>query len=140
MYIYSKNTPIIYPIPLERNTELSKLRTRFNSDLLARTHMREKSSMIHADYCIREEVLEDLKQIKKNCRERLFTLKLEKARLIKAANELSCSGGLVDKPLLMLDYDKTVARNTKLRERVANLKQKINERENRLELGTKAFF
>ncbi|KAM7347921.1 uncharacterized protein ACRADG_007398 [Cochliomyia hominivorax] len=118
----------------ERNAELNKYYLRCHSDLHIMANCQEKQKMLSHTVCIQKTFLNSLLQEKRNLRERLYSLKLQRNRMNAQIKSLSIQGGLLDKPALMLDYDHTVIRcrdqkelNNYLKRTMENLQKKIED-------------
>ncbi|XP_065365837.1 uncharacterized protein LOC135958844 [Calliphora vicina] len=106
----------------ERNAELNKLYTHCRNDLHTLAHYRQKQEMLCSTITIQSSFLDTLVENKSVLRERLHVLKLKRNRLHAQIKKLSAQGGLLDKPVLMFDYDNTVERGRQQKEIVNNLR------------------
>lgn len=125
---------LISVLSSERTSDLLRLHRRFSAHLHSRAHQREKLSNFSQSVNIQELVLKELKQIHVISRKNLLAGKLQRANLLKEIREKSFQGGLLDKPLLMIDYDETVERVQKMNNKVQNLRQKYTDMQNRVDL------
>lgn len=76
--------------------------------------------MLHDTVTFQRQYMEELQIEKQNLREFLFRLKIERTRLRKDIRDISFQSGLLDKPVLMKDYDTTVEYLEDLQKRVEN--------------------
>ncbi|XP_019890298.1 coiled-coil domain-containing protein 96-like [Musca domestica] len=111
----------------ERNTELNKLRYRCHGDIHRQAHLKEKQKMLHETINFQRQYLAELQLEKQRLREIVFQLKIERCRLRKESQDISFQSGLLDKPILMKDFDATVEYLEELQERVAQEKIAISE-------------
>ncbi|XP_061392710.1 plectin-like [Musca vetustissima] len=111
----------------ERNTELNKLRYRCHGDIHRQAHLKEKQKMLHETIHFQRQYLEELQNEKQRLREVVFQMKIERSKLRKESRDISFQSGLLDKPILMKDFDTTVEYLEELRERVKQSKITICE-------------
>lgn len=111
----------------ERNNELSKLRRRCNSDIHILAHVREKQFMLTNTILVQEGVLRDLQSEENSCRNYLNYIKLERDLLRKKLKEMSFDCGLLDKPALLRDYDRTIEKIAKAKLAIGKLKEEKEE-------------
>ncbi|XP_065369651.1 uncharacterized protein LOC135961930 [Calliphora vicina] len=106
----------------ERNSALKKLHDHFNFDLHNMAHLQEKQKMLRQIVTVQKEYLEEVKEEKKQFRKFVFQLKVKRQQLRSDIRNASFQSGLLDKPVLMKDYDETVETANKLRQTIEDLK------------------
>ncbi|CAD7014502.1 unnamed protein product [Ceratitis capitata] len=111
----------------ERNTDLVRSRVRCNADLHILGHLKEKQAMIRSKIKIQKSCLATLLQQKFAARKWIFDSKQQRTRMRKEIKELSYQCGLLDKPALMLDYDKTAQQVNAVADKVEKLRYKHDE-------------
>lgn len=102
------------------DNEIAKLRLRCNSDTQKLSHIREKNTMLEKSIKFEEEQLTK-SQILNRIREDLNKLIIKRNDLRNKYNEMSESCGLLDKPMLLKDFDATNKNIEKLLEIINEL-------------------
>ncbi|SPP73903.1 uncharacterized protein LOC117588884 [Drosophila guanche] len=120
----------------ERNIELKKLRSIYHVDLHLIQHNREKALALADKLQQNKAALYSLLDKQHEMREKLYRLKVNRTKLRKQQQDLSCQGGILTMPSLMYEYDNTVEALQvkrvsvfKLRETLKNLNRRIQEYE-----------
>uniref|UniRef100_A0A0A1WRY8 Coiled-coil domain-containing protein 96 n=1 Tax=Zeugodacus cucurbitae TaxID=28588 RepID=A0A0A1WRY8_ZEUCU len=111
----------------ERNADLVRSRVRCNADLHIMGHLKEKQAMIRSKIKIQKTCLALLQTQKYKARKCIFESKQQRSQMRKEIRELSYQCGLLDKPALMLDYDKTVYQISNVIERLHKLRYRHDE-------------
>lgn len=89
------------------NNEIAKLRLRCNSDTQKLSHIREKNTMLEKSIKFQVKQLTKSQNLLNTTREALNKLIIKRNGLRNKYNELSKSCGLLDKPVLLKDFDAT---------------------------------
>lgn len=117
----------------EKNADLSKLQYRCYHESHSMAHLKEKQRMVRHNIANQKLYLSELQMQKRKLRQDFFNLKAARSRIQKDMRDCSFQGGLLDKPILMADYDKTEQQLIILRERVNRLKQIIAQKNSKIE-------
>ncbi|XP_073846656.1 uncharacterized protein [Musca autumnalis] len=116
----------------ERNIELRKLHERVQRDIHAMAHYKEQQKMLQNSMMAQRLALDELNDEKQQLRQRIHQLRMKRTAIRKQLRELSFDSGLLDKPALMLDYDKTNANVEEQRRIIDVLKQKSKKLEKKI--------
>lgn len=109
---------------IERGNDLSKLHLRSHNHIHVLAHYKEKQKMLrnmNANYII---AIEELFNMEIALRNKIYSQKLQHNALRKTIEEKSIQSGLLDKPIIMFDYDKTTANVEQETANVRALRQK----------------
>lgn len=104
-----QNLSLPNPNCSERNNELAKLRLRCNADTQILAHVREKEFLLDTIIARKTKELERCTLDMNEARNDVNKQKTERDELRKTFANLSQACGLLDKPDLLLDYDKVQA-------------------------------
>lgn len=85
-------------------------------------HLKEKEKMVRDTIAKQKEVLDVKNAQKETLRERIVELKIQRTKVRKEARELSFKSGLLDKPALLQDYQRTEEYLENLRKSVKKLR------------------
>ncbi|KAM8712930.1 hypothetical protein ACLKA7_013287 [Drosophila subpalustris] len=107
----------------EKNHELKKMRQLYHTHVHVSQHFRECTLTLEEKLKEHRSTLEMREERRQNLRERLFKAKLVHNRLKKQKMELTFQGGLLTTPVLMYDYDETLAKVTSARSNIKNMKE-----------------
>lgn len=88
-------------------------------------HLKEKKSVMHHVVEVQNELLMRLQNAKSKLRQYITEMKREHNRARHDIKQLSFQSGLLDKPNLMVDYDRTVEMANKLKKLNGVMKQTI---------------
>lgn len=89
-------------------------------------HLKEKQKMLRETITFQRQYLHELQDEKQRLREFVFRQKIQRSQLRKEMKDISFQSGLLDKPVLMKDYDTTVKQLAEMRERVHQSKVTVN--------------
>ncbi|KNC25112.1 hypothetical protein FF38_07796 [Lucilia cuprina] len=109
----------------ERNSALIRLHKHYNSDLHNMAHLKEKQKMLRHIVSVKKKYLKKLQIQKNTCRTFMSELKIKRQKLRSDIHNVSFQSGLLDKPILMRDYDETEEKAKKLRQTIDDLKNTI---------------
>ncbi|XP_046810045.1 DNA repair protein rad50 [Lucilia cuprina] len=109
----------------ERNSALMRLHKHYNSDLHNMAHLKEKQKMLRHIVSEKKKYLKKLQIQKNTCRTFMSELKIKRQKLRSDIRNVSFQSGLLDKPILMRDYDETEEKANKLRQTIDDLKNTI---------------
>lgn len=104
------------------NNEIAKLRLRCNSDTQKLSHIREKNTMLEKSIKFEVKQLTKSQNLLNTTREDLNKLIIKRNGLRNKYNEMSKSCGLLDKPVLLNDFDATTKNIGKYMEIIDQLK------------------
>lgn len=104
------------------NNEITKLRVRCNSDTQKLSHIREKNTMLEKSIKFELKNLLKSQNLMSNTREDLNKQILKRNKLRNKYNGMSKSCGLLDKPVLLKDFDGTSKNVQKYMEIIKQLK------------------
>lgn len=85
-------------------------------------HLQDKQKMLRLIVTVQKTLFEELKEEKKEFRTYVLQLKMKRNQLRSDIHNLSFQSGLLDKPVLMKDYDETIKTANKLRQTIEDLK------------------
>ncbi|TMW39166.1 hypothetical protein DOY81_015754, partial [Sarcophaga bullata] len=106
----------------ERNVDLQKLHSSTQRSIHMLAHCKEKQDKLHSIMVQQHRKLNELQARRKAMRRRVQELTQQRMRIQTQLNEERLRAGLLDKPLLLKDYDETVERIKQQRENNANLR------------------
>ncbi|XP_037826391.1 uncharacterized protein MAL8P1.12-like [Lucilia sericata] len=109
----------------ERNSALIRLHKHYNSDLHTMAHLKENQKMLRHIVSVKKKYLRKLLIQKNTCRTFISELKLKRQKIRSDIRNVSYQSGLLDKPILMRDYDETEEKANKLRQTIEDLKNTI---------------
>lgn len=119
---------------LERGDELLKLHLRSRKNIHSMAHYKEKQKMLRDMTIYQWLAIDELIDSERALRNRIYRQKLRRNVIKRNSAEKSYQSGLLDKPIIMLDYDKTVASIKKesdtiryLRKKQSSLQKALNE-------------
>ncbi|KAL7742233.1 hypothetical protein ACLKA6_005497 [Drosophila palustris] len=117
----------------ERNHDLNRMRDRCTKHMHQLAFIREKTSMNSATLCNKKIELDEKLLKQKQLRAKLLKLKIQHSSLKIQKAELHEKCGLLFKPALLHDFDKTVEHIEVKRERVKKLRKTVVELESRID-------
>lgn len=121
----------------ERNNELARLRLRCNGDTQILAHVREKEFMV-GNFITKEAYELDMYQEEMStCRNFVNQRKSERDQIRRSFAQLSHSVGLLDKPALLVDYDKLELQIAAKEKEIERLRHNIQSAGKRMDANLK---
>lgn len=111
----------------ERNVTLNKLHDHYNFDVHNMAHLKEKQNMLQNTVMVQKQYFNELRNEEKNMRQVIKQLRQKRKNLRLELRNLSFQRGLLDKPILMKDYDETVEMVFNMRKIIEGLKETIEK-------------
>uniref|UniRef100_A0A0K8W6Y7 Coiled-coil domain-containing protein 96 n=1 Tax=Bactrocera latifrons TaxID=174628 RepID=A0A0K8W6Y7_BACLA len=91
----------------ERDSELAKARTQQQLDVHISSHLRERVLMLRNRLSVQKLTFRELLRQSQIARRNLYRQKQIRAQIRKGIKECTFQGGILSKPSLMVDYDRT---------------------------------
>ncbi|TMW40134.1 hypothetical protein DOY81_014786 [Sarcophaga bullata] len=118
----------------ERNNILNKLHTHYDASIHSMAHLKEKRNVMNHVVEVQTELLTRLQHEKSKLRQYITEMKREHNRARREIQQMSFQSGLLDKPNLMVDYDRTVEMASQLKIINGALKQTIERMTHKIAL------
>ena len=120
--------------PLERDGNLNKLHYRLQKNLNILAHYAETKDELNQFVQRQRLQFKELRFEQERRRRHLQNLNIKRLRTRQEIKEMSFKAGLLDKPLLMYDFDNTVERIEVDKERIANLRATLATIEHKIKI------